>query len=77
MDYSDVLSLLNELHPETDFAAETDFIGRKLLTSFDIMMLAAALDEQYGILLDAADIVPENFASAGALLKLIQSKEDM
>lgn len=76
MTYEDLTGLLSELRPDVDFETEEDFLGRKILASFDVMFLAARLNEEYGVELDAADIVPENFFSARTLFDCIRSKEE-
>ena len=47
-----------------------------MLTSFDVVSIAAELSETYGVELGAVDIVPENFNSARALFALIERIEN-
>lgn len=71
-----LLELLNELHPETDFSSAEDLIGRGILTSFDIVMLVTRIEEEFDVVIPAADIVPEQFYSAQTLYDLICRLED-
>lgn len=75
MEYKDLIGILSALRPGTDFETEEDLLQKKLLTSFDIMMLAAELSDAYDVELDAADILPEHFYSAKTLFALIESKQ--
>ena len=76
MTFAQLLNLLNDLHPDIDFETAEGLIDNKLLTSFDVVSIAAELSETYGVELGAVDIVPENFNSARALFALIQRLED-
>lgn len=76
MEYAELIDVLSSLRPGTDFEKEEDLLGKKILTSFDIMMLAAQLADEFDVELDAADILPEHFYSAKTLFALIESKQD-
>ncbi len=66
-----LLDILRELHPETDFASETHLVDDGILASFDIVMLITRIEEEFDVVIPAKDIVPENFNSAEALYALI------
>lgn len=76
MTYEELLDVLSGIRPDVDFKQAEDLLAKKYLTSFDVMFLAARLNDEYGVELDAADVVPENFFSAAALFRLIQTKEE-
>jgi acyl carrier protein len=67
-----LLAILNDLHPDIDFAAHTALIGEGVLDSFDIVTVVADVDDAYGVSIPAEEILPENFNSAQALFALIQ-----
>lgn len=67
-----ILSILEEIRPEFDFTKSDDFISDGYLDSFDMVSLVATLEETYGILIDALDIVPENFCSIEAMAAVIE-----
>ena len=67
-----LLDILSELHPETDFETETHLVDGGILASFDIVMLITRIEEEFDVVIPAKDIVPENFNSANALYALIQ-----
>ena len=66
-----LLDILRELHPETDFETETRLVDGGVLASFDIVMLITRIEEEFDVVIPAKDIVPENFKSATALFALI------
>ena len=65
-----VLDLLTEIRPEFDFTENLNFIDEGMLDSFDLVTLVAALEENYSISINGADIVPDNFSSLDAIEKL-------
>ena len=62
-----IIEILQDLRPEYDFTQSKDFIADGYLDSFDIVSLVSSLEENYGILIDALDILPENFCSIEAI----------
>ena len=67
-----ILALLQELRPDSDFTVSTDFIADYLLDSFDIMTLTSELEERYSIQIETDDIVPENYQSVEAIAGLVR-----
>lgn len=70
-----LLNILWELHPDVDFLTAEDLIQTGILDSFDIVTIVSEVDDQYGVLITAADLVPENFFSAKTLYALIRRLE--
>lgn len=66
-----IYEILAGLRPEFDFRASESFIEDGMLDSFDIVTLVTELEETYGILIDALDIVPEHFSSAQAIADVV------
>jgi len=66
-----LLDILRELHPETDFETETRLVDGGILASFDVVMLITRIEEEFGVVIPAKEIVPKNFNSAEALFALI------
>ncbi len=67
-----LLDILKELHPETDFETEAHLVDDGMLASFDIVMLITRIEEEFDVVIPAKDIVPENFNSVKALYALIE-----
>ena len=69
----EILSLLIEVRPESDFASSNDFIADGLLDSFDMVMLIDELEEKFDVKIDGTEIIPENFVSVDAIIQPIES----
>ena len=66
-----IIKILEEIHPGVDYTADADLIEEGLLTSLDIAALINKLDEKLFIRIPPKDILPDNFASAQAILDLL------
>lgn len=67
-----LLTILNNIRPEHDFAKSQNFIIDGLLDSFDIVTLVAELENRFGISIDGEDVTPENFKNIETLDQFIQ-----
>lgn len=65
-------SMLAEIKPEHDFTQSEDYIEDGLLDSFDLISLISMLEEEYHIVVDALEIVPENFCNVEAMAELVR-----
>lgn len=64
--------ILQEIRPEFDFNSSNDFVGDGMLDSFDVAMLVAALDKNFGISIEGVEIVPENFRNLETITALLR-----
>ena len=69
-----LVEILQEIRPDSDFSASSDFIEDGLLDSFDIIALVTTLDEKFQISIDGTDIVPENFSNIENIKSLLHKK---
>lgn len=67
-----ILDILTKIKPEYDFMQSKDFIKDGYLDSYDIVALVCALEENFAIVIDPFDILPENFCSVEAITGLIK-----
>ena len=72
----ELLKILNEMHPDVDFATEEHLIDNMILDSLDIVSLIAEISDVFDVTITARDIVPANFNSAKALYALIEKLDD-
>lgn len=73
----ELLNILEEIRPDIDFEVEDSLIDDGILDSFDIISIVGEINDAYGIEIDVALLLPENFNSAEAMLSLIKElKED-
>ena len=68
----ELLNILNEMHPDVDFATEEHLIDNMILDSLDIVSLIAEINDVFDVTITARDIVPANFKSAKAVYALIE-----
>ena len=68
-----LMEILESIRPDVDFANETRLIDDHILDSFDIVSLVSELNNAFDIEINVEDLLPENFNSASAMLKLIDS----
>ena len=71
-----IIDILSELHPEIDFNTTEDLIDDGILDSLDIVSIVAAVDTEFGVVIPAEEIVPENFNSAQALYELVMKLDE-
>lgn len=72
----ELMEILEELRPDVDFKSETKLIDNGVLDSFDIVSLVGELNDAFDIEINPAELVPANFNSADAMLKLIEKLQD-
>lgn len=68
-----VLEILSDIRPDVDFENETQLITDGILESFDILSIVAELADEFDVTIRPKDLVPENFNSVDAIVKLISS----
>ena len=73
---TELLEILENLHPEVDFDTCTTLIDDKILDSFDIITIISEINEEFDVVIPAEEIMPENFNSAQALYALVKKLED-
>lgn len=71
-----LMDILTDLRPDVDFDTEDQLVTDGILESFDIVSLVAALTEEFDIEIRAKDLLPENFNSAAAMLRMIVRLQD-
>jgi acyl carrier protein len=72
----DLLKIMNDIHPEIDYAANESLIDGGVFDSFDIVTLIAEINGKMDITVPAEEIVPENFNSYKALRALLDKLDD-
>lgn len=67
-----LLDILMEIDDSIDWKAQKALVNDRLLDSFAVISLIAELEEQFDIVIEAAEIIPENLNSVDAIWKMIQ-----
>ena len=71
-----LMEILEELRPDVDFANEKSLVTGGVFDSFDIISLVSQLNDEFDITIKPANLLPENFNSAEAILSLIEKLQD-
>ncbi len=71
-----LLEILEELKPGVSFEGKEGLIDDGILTSLDIVTLVADMDDAFDVDIGVTDIVPENFNSVAAMLRMIERLQD-
>jgi len=67
-----LIEIMQELHPEVDFASCEGLVDNGVLDSLDIVTLITDINDAFDVSIPAEEILPENFNSAKALWELIE-----
>lgn len=67
-----LLEILEDIQPEVDFENCDALIDGGFLDSFAILSIVGEIEEEFGVSITPAEIVPENFNSMQALWNMIQ-----
>ncbi|MEF9945610.1 MAG: acyl carrier protein [Lachnospiraceae bacterium] len=71
-----LLEILREIQPDADYENCTTLIDDEILESFAILSIVGELEEEFGVEVTPAEIIPENFNSAAALWAMVQRLQD-
>lgn len=67
-----IYEILNQLRPEFNFKESKNFIDDGYLDSFDIVSLVTELEDNFNCMIDALDILPENFDTVEHMVEVIK-----
>lgn len=68
-------TILEEIRPDVDFRNITTLITDGFIDSFDIVTIIASIEEEFSVEIPVESMLPENFDSADAIMKLINGAE--
>ncbi|MCI5592102.1 MAG: acyl carrier protein [Oscillospiraceae bacterium] len=72
----ELMEILTEIRPDVDFENETSLIDDGILDSMDIVSLVGELDDAFDVTVGVENLLPENFNSVDAMVKLIERLQD-
>lgn len=67
-----VLAILKEVKPTKNLESVTDIIEGGYIDSFELMTLVSMLTDSFGIDISIDELVPENFNSVDAIIKMVE-----
>lgn len=71
-----LIGVLKEINPDVDYEVVTNLIDGHYLDSLSILSLVALLEEEYDIEIPTVEIIPSNFNSVEAILRLVERLEE-
>ena len=70
-----IIHILQDFNEDVDYENEQRLIDGGYIDSMDLTAIIVELELAFGVAVDAAKIVPENFNSVGAILEMLQRKK--
>lgn len=67
-----LLEILEDIQPDANYETCETLIDDGILDSFAILSIVSELQDEFGITITPADIIPENFNSAKALYAMVE-----
>lgn len=71
-----LIEILEDIQPDVDYATTENLIDGHILSSLSIISLVAEIEDEFDITIPAVDIIPANFNSAKAMMKMIERLQD-
>lgn len=75
MNKTELLSILQDIHPEIDYENEKNLVDNGIFDSFDIVTLISEIATNFDIKVPANEITPDNFNSLEAIMALLEKLE--
>ncbi|MCC2254146.1 phosphopantetheine-binding protein [Ruminococcus sp. CLA-AA-H200] len=67
-----LLEILEDIQPDADYENCTTLIDDGILDSFAILSIVSEIEDEFGVSVTPAEIIPDNFNSAQAMWEMIQ-----
>jgi len=67
-----LIDILEEIRPGVDYETCDNLVTGGIFDSFAILSLVSELEDAYDVSIGPANLTPDNFNSAGALLAMIR-----
>ncbi len=71
-----LMEILEDIQPDAEFDTCETLIDDGVLDSFAILSIVSELQDEFGITITPADIIPENFNSAKALWAMVERLQE-
>lgn len=71
-----LIEILEDIQPDVDYKTTENLIDGHILSSLSIISLVAEIEDEFDITVPAVDIIPANFNSAKAMMKMIERLQD-
>jgi acyl carrier protein len=71
LETNQVVSLLQEITGNSALSENSALLAEGLIDSFDIITLVDRLEEVFGVIIAAQEIVPENFGTVSDIVRMV------
>lgn len=71
-----LLEILEDIQPDADYENCETLIDDGILDSFAILSIVSELQDEFGVIITPAEIIPENFNSAKALWAMVERLQE-
>ena len=71
-----VIEILTEVRPDIVLSGEVRLIDDGELESLDVVALVGELNDEFDINISVKHLIPENFNSVDAIVKLVESLQE-
>ena len=72
-----LIEILEEIQPDVDYLECDTLIDDGLLDSFAILSIVGEIEDEFGVSVTPAEIIPENFNSAESLWNMIERLKEV
>ncbi|MDT3843691.1 MAG: phosphopantetheine-binding protein [Bacillota bacterium] len=72
----ELINILEDIRPDVDYEHCENLIDGHYLDSLSILSLIAELEDAFDITIPAVEIIPDNFNSAGRMLRMIRKLQE-
>lgn len=72
----ELVEILESIRPDIDFQTAKGLFDDGILDSFDIISIVSELDETFGIYINVADLVPDNFNTLEGIQRLVEKYKE-
>lgn len=67
--------LLKDCCPNIDFEKEKGIVTGKLIDSMELVLIISRIEDEFGILIEMEEMIPENFDSLESIWNLVSRKK--
>lgn len=69
-------AMLEEIRPDVDFRSVNTLVSDGYIDSFDIVTIIASIEDGFSVEIPVDSMLPENFDSVEAMMKLINAAKE-
>ena len=71
-----LIQILESVKPGVDYENHTHLVDDGILDSITIARLIGEIEDEFDVIFEVTDLVPENFNTVSDMMKMIQRLED-